>query len=92
VKFMLSWRTRPGLYKAALTQFLETGAPPPKGVATVARYHVPGSIQGWHLMETNDVTALAEHVATWADLLEMEVSPVIEDAQAGEAASRVSGR
>lgn len=43
-------------------------------------------------METDDVTALAEHVATWADLLEMEVNPVIEDAQAAEAASRVSGK
>jgi hypothetical protein len=92
VKFMLTWRTRPGLYKAALKQFLETGAPAPKGVENVARYHAPGSTQGWHVMETNDVTALAEHVATWADVLEMEVNPVVEDAQAAEAASRVSGR
>lgn len=43
-------------------------------------------------METNDATALAEHVATGADLLEMEVNPVVEDAQAGEAASRVAGK
>ena len=92
MKFMATWRTRPGLYKAAVKQFLDTGAPPPKGGTTVARYHVPGSTQGWHVMETEDVTALAEHVATWADLLEMEVNPVIEDAQAGEAASRVSGK
>jgi len=92
VKFMLTWRTRPGLYKAAVKQFLETGAPVPKGVSTVARYHVPGSTQGWHVMETNDLTALAEHVAEWADLLEAEVNPVVEDAQAGEAASRVAGK
>ena len=92
MKFILTWRTRPGLYKAALRQFLDTGAPPPKGVATVARYHVPGSTQGWHVMETDDATALAEHVATWADLLEMEVNPVVEDAQAADAASRVAGK
>lgn len=92
MKFMLTWRTRPGLYKAALKQFLETGAPAPKGVENVARYHAPGSTQGWHVLETTDVTALAEHVATWADLLEMEVNPVAEDAQAAEAASRVSGK
>lgn len=91
MKFMVTWRTRPGLYMAAVKQFLETGAPPPTGVAKLARYHVPGSTQGWHVMETDDVTALAEHVATWADLLEMEVNPVVEDAQAAEAASRVSG-
>lgn len=91
MKFMLTWRTRPGLYRAAVKQFLETGAPP-QGGATVARYHVPGSTQGWHVIETNDLTALAEHAATWADLLEMEVNPVVEDAQAGEAASRVYGK
>ena len=64
MKFMLTWRTRPGLYKAAFQQFLETGGPPPKGVEQVARYHVPGSVLGWHVLETNDMTALAEHVNT----------------------------
>jgi hypothetical protein len=92
MKFMLTWRTRPGLYKAALRQFLETGGPPPKGVEQVARYHAPGSTLGWHVFETSDLTALAEHVATWADLLEMEVNPILEDAQAAEAASRVAGK
>ena len=37
MKFMHTWRTRPGLYKAAFQQFLETGGPPPKGVEQVAR-------------------------------------------------------
>ena len=41
MKFMLTWRTRPGLYKAAFKQFLETGGPPPKGVEQVARYQCP---------------------------------------------------
>jgi hypothetical protein len=30
VRFMLTWRTRPGFYKAAFQQFLETGGPPPR--------------------------------------------------------------
>ena len=53
VKFMLTWRTRPGLYKAAFQQFLEHGGPPAKGVEQVARYHVPGWVLGWHVLETN---------------------------------------
>ena len=57
MKFMLTWRTRPGLYKMAFQQFLETGGPPPKGVNQVARYHVPGSVLGWHVLETDDMTA-----------------------------------
>ena len=92
VKFMLTWRTRPGLYKAAFKQFLETGGPPPKGVTQVARYHVPGSVLGWHVLETNDMTALAEHVNNWGDLIDIELNPVVEDAQAAEAAARVFGK
>ena len=92
VKFMLTWRTRPGLYKAAFQQFLETGGPPPKGVEQVARYHVPGSVLGWHVLETNDMTALAEHVNNWGDLIDIELNPIVEDTQAAEAAARVFGK
>lgn len=92
MKFMLTWRTRPGLYKAAFEQFLKAGGPPAKGVKHVARYHVPGSVLGWHVLETDDMTALAEHVNTWGDLIDIELNPIVEDAEAGEAAARVFGK
>jgi hypothetical protein len=38
------------------------------------------------------MTAIAEHVAEWADVIDVEVHPVIEDAAAAEAASRVFGK
>jgi hypothetical protein len=84
MKFMLTWRTRPGLYQAAFQQFLKTGGPPPKGVKQVARYHVPGSV--------DDMTALAEHVNNWGELIDVELHPVIEDSAAAEAAARVFGK
>lgn len=92
MKFMVTWRTRPGLYKATVQQFLKTGAPAPKGLKTVGRWHVPGSVLGWHLLEGDNPTALAEHVAEWADVLELEVHPVIEDAAAAEAAAKIYGK
>jgi len=92
VRFMLTWRTRPGLYKAAFQQFLDTGGPPPTGVKQVARYHVPGSVLGWHVLETDDMTALAEHVNHWGDLIDIELNPVVEDTEAAEAAARVFGK
>ena len=33
-----------------------------------------------------------QHVAEWADVIELEVNPVIEDAAAAEAASGVLGK
>jgi Domain of unknown function (DUF3303) len=92
MKFMITWRTRPGFYKSAVQQFLKTGGKPPKGIKTVGRWHVPGSILGWHLVEGNDLTAIAEHVAEWGEIIELEVHPVIEDAAAAEAATRVFGK
>jgi hypothetical protein len=89
MKFMITWRTRPGFYNVALQEFLKTGGKPPQGLKTVGRWHVPGSILGWHLLEGDDPTAVAEHVAEWAGMLELEVNPVIEDTAAAEGASRV---
>ncbi len=38
-----------------------------------------------------DPAVIAEHVAEWADVLELEVYPVIEDDAAGAAAKKVHG-
>ena len=92
MKFMVTWRTRPGFYKTAVEQFLKTGGNPPKGLTTVGRWHVPGSVLGWHLVEGDDPTALAQHVAAWAEVLDVEVNPVIEDAAAAEGAAKVYGQ
>jgi hypothetical protein len=35
---------------------------------------------------------VAQHVAKWADLLEIETYPIIEDAEAATAASKVFGK
>jgi len=91
MKSMVVWRTVPGKYRQAVEQFLETGGPLPDGVQRLGRWHVPGSILGWHLME-GDPALIAKHVAEWADVLELEVYPVIEDDAAGTAAKTVFGK
>ena len=53
---------------------------------------MPGSTLGWHLIEAEEMTALAEHAAEWADVLELELHPVILDAEAGTAAKKVFGK
>jgi hypothetical protein len=72
VKIMIVWRTVPGKYKAAVEQFLSTGGPVPAGCKALGRWHVPGSVLGWHLIEADDLTAAAHHVAEWGDVLECE--------------------
>ena len=92
MKIMIVWRTVPGKYKTAVEEFLRAGGPVPAGARTLGRWHVPGSILGWHLIEATDLTAVAQHVAEWADVLECELYPVIEDAEAGAAAKKMFGK
>ena len=90
MKFMLRWKIPPGSYKTAVENFLKSGAPVPSDMQTLGRWHVPGSTCGWHLVE-GEAGAVAEHVAEWASLLEIEVSAVIEDAAAAGSLSKVYG-
>ncbi len=92
MKFMVVWKIAPGKYKAAVEQFLKTGGAVPAGVKTLGRWHVPGSMLGWHLVEASDLMAVAVSTAEWADLIELGVYPVIEDAEAGAAAQKVYGK
>ena len=89
MKYMLSWTIPPENYTDAVDAFLESGAPMPEGLTSLGRWHEPGSTKGWLLCETDNPVALAEHVAEWAHLLRIELSPIVDDSEAGQAASRV---
>ena len=90
MKFMITWKASPANYRTAIERFLTTGAPAPPGLTTIGRWHTAGSSRGFHLVEGSDA-ALAEHTAQWADLLDLEVLPVVDDAVAGEVATRIFG-
>jgi hypothetical protein len=91
MKYMITWRVPTPSYKAALKRFLKTGGTTPKGLKSIGRWHAPGSTTGWHLVEGTDA-ALAENTARWADLLELEITPVIEDDVAAAVAKKVYGK
>jgi len=90
MKYMMSWTIKPGFYKAAVALFLSTGAPLPEGMKMIGRWHAPGSTCGWLLVE-GTIEGVYEHASEWADLLEMQVTPVVEDAEAGAIAAKVHG-
>ena len=52
----------------------------------------PGSVREWALVEGEDQKALYGHLAQWANLLDLETDPVLEDSEAAEALSRVYGK
>jgi hypothetical protein len=91
MKFMVAWKIPPGCYKAAVERLLSTGAPNPAGLKTIGRWHAPGSAYGWHILE-GDATAVAELESAWGDLLEVQITPVIEDAEAASSLAKVHGK
>ena len=87
----MEWRfkTGPDYLATGFRKFLASGAPFPDGAKVHGRYHAPGSIRGWIVVETDDASALYEHAAEWGELLEWETTPVLTDDEAGRVASKL---
>lgn len=83
MKFLVSWSLPQGTFNAAVDRFLETGGLTPKGVTMIGRWHGMSG-RGCAIVETKDAKALYTWVAQWGDLLPLEVTPVLEDADAGK--------
>jgi hypothetical protein len=82
MKYIVSWSLPPGTFNAVTSRFLETGGAPPKGVEMLGRWHGMSG-QGFAIAETSEPKALFQWRTQWADLMPMEVTPCLEDADAG---------
>lgn len=87
MKFIVTWKTPQSSVVDSQARFLQTGGGPPDGVKMVGRWH--GVTRGVAIAETNDAKALFAWLSQWTDLLEMEATPCLEDAEAGEVMSAI---
>lgn len=90
MQYMISWTLPSSTYEACVKAYLETGAPVGEGMKSLGRWHAPGSVIGWHLVE-GDETAVAAHVAQWSSVAQLTVTPVIGDEAATAALSKAFG-
>jgi len=82
MKYIVSWQLPQATFNAAVARFLQSGGQPPAGVKMLGRWHGMSGA-GLAIAETNDLKALYSWVAEWSDLLPMQVTPCLEDADAG---------
>lgn len=82
MKYISHWRIPPNLLDAAIKKFLETGGPPPKGAKMLGRWHGMNG-QGFAIYESDDVKAMYEWYAQWSNVMELIITPCVEDAEAG---------
>ena len=91
MKFVTQWKVRHGKLPEAVDRFFTTGDPKPEGVKSLGRWFSVDMRGGYHLLEADNATAIAQYSARWADLLDLETSAVIEDAEAVSVMGEIVG-
>lgn len=81
MKFMVTFSLQPDAQKRAegIARFKKLGAQAPAGAKFVGRLTRADLSGGFVLLETEDPKALGEFAYTWSDLMDLSISPVLED-------------
>jgi hypothetical protein len=82
MKFMLTFPLTTATFKERVARFLETGGVPPEGVTMVGRWHSASGSKAYVLASADDAKGIYKWVAGWADLIEFDVDPVVDDEEA----------
>jgi uncharacterized protein DUF3303 len=92
MKFMMSFAWSPDAQRRAegIARFSRNGGMP-DGVRLLGRWTRADLGGGFDLLETDDPTRLAEFAYQWSDLMELQIAPVLEDAELATALQRAMG-
>ena len=81
MKFMLLFKITSDKAKRneAIQRFLKKGGQPPKGAKLLGRWTAADFSHGFDLLESDDPKALTQFALEWSDLMEQQITPVVED-------------
>ena len=83
--FVITYKTSLATTRTGQERFKETGgAAPPSGVRKIAGYHYLDGSGGYTIAESDDPIAMAKWANQWADVILMDVRPVLTDEQMGQ--------
>ena len=82
--FKMAWRHSPEARDNTIKQFLETGGLPPENVELISRYHNLDGSGGFAILESTDAAALADYALDWNGLIEIVITPIIDDSTIGD--------
>ena len=88
MKFIVHWTQIPGKYRDGIAKFKETGGQPPDGVTLLGRWWGMNG-QGFAVAEADDAKTMFEVAAEWGEFLNLEITPAVEDAEAGEVIAKL---
>lgn len=83
MKFVMTftWTPDPQRRAEGIARFTRTGGLPPDGVKLLGRWTQADLGGGFDLLETDDPAKLAEFAYMWSDLMQLKITPVLEDRQ-----------
>jgi hypothetical protein len=92
MKFMLTFAFTPeGRGRdEAIARFKKTGGQPPAGARLLGRWTAADFSGGFNLLESDDAKALTEFALMWSDVMELNIVPVLEDAELSETLRRLA--
>jgi len=79
MKYMVVWSISEDNFKETIERFATENPQPPDGVTMVGRWHEMGTGKGFALFDTDDTVGLSQYIMGWADLVDQQIVPVIED-------------
>jgi hypothetical protein len=87
MKLMLTFNWTPDTRARAegIARFQKTGGLPPPGLKLLGRWTRADMSGGYDLLETDDPKKLAEFSYMWNDLMDVKITPVLDDQELGEA-------
>ena len=87
MKYMVTWSIAPENLNAVLERWRTENPLPGEGAKMIERWHIMGTGQGFTLMEVTDPAAMARYNMAWADLVDLEIVPVMDEAETAAALS-----
>ena len=82
--YMVIEHFRGGNAKPVYERFREHGRMAPDGLVYLASWVDEGLTRCWQVMETDDPILLEDWMTQWRDLVDFEVYPVLDSAEAAE--------
>jgi len=76
-----SWVPDKETQDEAIRRFRGSGGQPPAGAKLLGRWTQADFMGGFVLLESDDPKALTQFSLMWSDLMELEIVPVLEDAE-----------
>jgi len=89
--FKLAWTHSPEARDKTIEQFMKTGGMPPENIELLSRYHNLDGTGGFAILESTDPAALADYALDWNGLIEIVITPIMDDETIGAVLSKKFG-